>query len=252
MAGERCAEVVYDIPHNKVNVYGSWMMPPPGAHPVRVGPWRAPGGGNNIHAKDLQINLMAAKAGIDPLEFRLKNLKDEKMIGVLKAAADKFGYTPSKQPSGRGIGIACGIDASTYVAHIGEIEVDKASGKIRVKRIVCAYDMGLCVNPQGTKIQIEGCCVMGMGYALTEGLRFSDGVVLDKNFDTYELPRFSWVPKIETVILKKDNARPTGAGEPAIIGIGGIIATGVYDATGAKLFEMPMTPKRVKEALKKV
>jgi isoquinoline 1-oxidoreductase len=252
MAGDRCAEITYDAPHHRVNVFGSWMMPPPGAHPVRVGPWRAPGGPNNIHAKEMQMNIMAAKAGIDPLEFRLKHMKDEKMIGVLKAVADKFGYTPSKLPSGRGYGIACGIDAGTYAAHMGEIEVDESSGEIRVKRIVCAYDMGLCVNPQGTKIQMEGCCVMGLGYALTEEVRFSDGVVLDQNYDTYEIPRFSWVPKIETIILKKDNAPSQGGGEPAIIGIGAIIATGVHDATGAKLFNMPMTPKRVKEALTKV
>jgi isoquinoline 1-oxidoreductase len=217
-----------------------------------VGPWRAPGGPNNIHAKELQISLMAAKAGIDPLEFRLKNTKDEKAIGVLKAAAEKFGYTPSKPVSGRGIGISCGIDAGTYAAHIGEIEVDKKTGEIRVNRIVCAYDMGLCVNPQGTKIQMEGCMMMSLGYALTEGLKFSDGSVLDKNFDTYEIPLFSWIPKIETLILKKDNDPPQGAGEPAVIGMGAVVATGVFDATGAKLFEMPMTPERVKEALNKL
>ena len=252
MAGERCAEVIYDIPHNKVNVHGSWMMPPPGVHPVNIGPWRAPGGPNNIHAKELQMSIMAAKAGIDPLEFRLKNLRDEKMIGVLKVAADKFGYTPLKPRSGRGYGISCGIDANTYTAHIGEIEVDEKTGKIRVKRVVCVYNMGLCVNPQGTKLQIEGCCVMSMGYALTEGLKFSDGAVLDRNFFTYDIPRFSWVPEIETVILKKDDAPPQGAGEPAVIGMGAVIATGVFDATGALLFEMPMTPSRVKEALSKV
>jgi CO/xanthine dehydrogenase Mo-binding subunit len=111
--------------------------------------------------------------------------------------------------------------------------------------------MGLCVNPQGTKIQMEGCCMMGLG-ALTEGLRFSDGVIIDNNFDTYHIPRFSWIPEIETLIVKNDGFPPEGAGEPAIVGIGGIIATGVYDATGAKLFEMPFTPQRVKEALGKV
>ena len=252
MAGDRCAEIIYDVPHHSVNVFGSWMMPPPGAHPFRVGPWRAPGGPNNIHAKELQMNIMAAKAGIDPLEFRLKHLKNKKMIGVLTAVADLFGYTPSKLSSGRGFGMSCGIDAGTYAAHMGEIEVDKSSGEIRVKRIACVYDMGLCVNPQGTKLQMEGCCVMGLGNSLTEGIRFQDGVVLDRNFDTYEIPRFSWVPKIETVILKKDNEPSQGAGEPAIIGIGAIIATGVHDATGAKLFNLPMTPKRVKEALAKV
>ncbi len=252
MAGNRCAEIIYDVPHHRVNIYSGWMNPPPDSHPFRVGPWRAPGAPNNIHAKELQMSIMAAKAGVDPLEFRLKHLKDERMTGVLKAAADKFGYTPSKLPSGRGYGISCGIDANTRVAHIGEVEVDGTTGEIRVKRIVCVYDMGLCVNPQGTKMQMEGACIMGMGYALTEGLRFSDGVVLDRNFDTYDIPRFSWVPKIETLILKKDNLPPCGAGEPAVVGIGAVIATGVYDATGARLFNMPMTPERVKEALEKV
>jgi nicotinate dehydrogenase subunit B len=252
MAGDRCAEVIYDIPHHMVKFHGSWMMPQPGSHPFRVGPWRAPGGPNNIHAKEMQISLMAAKAGIDPLEFRLKNMKDEKMIGVLKTAAKKFGYKPAKPVSGRGYGISCGIDADTYVAHIGEIEVDKTTGEIRVKRVVCVYDMGLCVNPQGTKIQMEGSCIMSMGYALTEGIRFGDGVILNKNYDTYSIPKFSWVPKIETVILKKDNDPPHGAGEPAVIGMGAVIATGLFDATGAKLFEMPMTPERVKAALSKV
>ncbi|MGD9159311.1 MAG: molybdopterin-dependent oxidoreductase [Desulfobacteraceae bacterium] len=174
------------------------------------------------------------------------------MTQVLKVAADKFGYTPSKPNSGRGYGISCGIEADTYTAHIGEIEVDKKTGQIKVKRVVCVYDMGLCVNPQGTKIQIEGCCIMSLGYALSEGLRFSDGNILDKNFDTYEIPRFSWVPEIETVILKKDNDPPHGAGEPGVIGMGAVVATGVFDATGAKLLEMPMTPKRVKAALAKV
>jgi CO/xanthine dehydrogenase Mo-binding subunit len=144
------------------------------------------------------------------------------------------------------------MDANTYVAHMGEVDVDRSSGKIEVRRIVCGYDMGLCVNPQGTKIQMEGCCIMGLGYALTEGLRFSDGEILDRNFDTYHIPRFSWLPKIETVIVKNDRFPPQGGGEPAITGIGGIIATGVYDATGAKLFRMPMTSERVKEAIAKV
>jgi nicotinate dehydrogenase subunit B len=94
--------------------------------------------------------------------------------------------------------------------------------------------------------------MMSLGYALTEGLKFSDGSVLDKNFDTYEIPLFSWIPKIETLILKKDNDPPQGAGEPAVIGMGAVVATGVFDATGAKLFEMPMTPERVKEALNKL
>jgi nicotinate dehydrogenase subunit B len=252
MAGDRCAEILYDVPNHLVKVHGGWMQPPTGAHPFGVGPWRAPGAPNNIHAKELHMQIMAAKAGIDPLEFRLKHLKDKRMIGALKAVADKFGYTPSKLPSGRGFGMSCGIDANTYVAHMAEVAVDKATGKIEVKRIVCGYDMGLCVNPQGTTIQMEGCCMMGLGYSLTEGLRFSKGEIFDHNFDTYHIPRFSWLPKIETIIVENNGYPSQGGGEPGIVGIGAIIATGVFDATGARLFNMPMTPERVKEALKKV
>jgi nicotinate dehydrogenase subunit B len=252
MAGDRCAEILYNVPNHLVKVHGQWMTPPEGAHPFGVGPWRAPGAPNNIHAKELHMNIMAQKAGVDPLEFRLKHLKDERMINVLKAVADKFGYKPAKVPSGRGIGMSCAIDANTYVVHMAEIDVGKTSGKITVKRIVCGYDMGLCVNPQGTKIQMEGCCMMGLGYSLTEGLRFSNGEIFDRNFDTYHIPRFSWLPKIETIIMDNMDKAPQGGGEPGIVGIGAIIANGIHDATGARLFNMPMTPERVKEALKKV
>ena len=103
----------------------------PGIHPFAVGPWRAPAANTNIYARDLHINLMAAKAGQDPLEFRLGHLKDKRMRRVLEAAAKQFGWTPAKTPSGRGFGISCGIDAETYVASMAEVEVDRSSGKSR-------------------------------------------------------------------------------------------------------------------------
>jgi isoquinoline 1-oxidoreductase len=93
---------------------------------------------------------------------------------------------------------------------------------------------------------------MGMGYAFTEELQFEGGKMLNKNFDTYEIPRFSWVPKIDAVILQKLDQPPHGGGEPAIIAMGGVIASGIFDATEARLYDMPMTPERVLEALKKV
>jgi CO/xanthine dehydrogenase Mo-binding subunit len=192
---------------------------------------------------------MASKAGIDPLEFRLKNLKDEKMTGVLKAAADKFGYTPAKNPSGRGYGIACGTDVGTWVAHFAEVKVDKITGHVQVVRVVCAQDMGLCVNPQGASIQMEGCITMGLGYALTEEIQFQGGDIKNHSFDTYEIPRFSWVPKIETLIMDKKDKAPNGGGEPAIICMGAVIANAVFDATGARLYQLPMTPERILAAI---
>jgi CO/xanthine dehydrogenase Mo-binding subunit len=171
------------------------------------------------------------------------------MISVLKAAAEKFGWQPLKTPSGRGFGIACGIDAGTYVASMAAVDVDKGSGKVAVKRVVCAQDMGFVVNPDGAKMQMEGCITMGLGYVFTEEIRFRDGEIFDLNFDTYEIPRFSWLPRIETVIVENPNLASQGGGEPAIINMGGVIATAIYDATGARLLQLPMTPERVKAAL---
>ena len=249
-AGMRGSEQFYEIPHHKEMVHGRWRGGAVKNHPFAVGPWRAPANNTNTYVRDLHLNLMASKAGADPLQFRLKHLKDQRMINVLQAAAGKFGWQSIKTPSGRGHGIACGIDAGTYVAFMAEVEVDKGSGSVDVKRVVCAQDMGVVVNPEGATTQMEGCITMGLGYALTEEIHFADGEIFDLNFDTYALPRFSWLPKIETVILENPGLAPQGGGEPAIIGMGGVIATAIYDAVGAAVFQLPMTPERVKAAIK--
>jgi len=138
----------------------------------------------------------------------------------------------------------------TYLATAAEVEVDKGTGHVQVKRVVCAQDMGVAVNPDGATLQIEGCIMMGLGYCLTEEVHFKGRQVLDLNFDTYELPRFSWLPKIETVLLDSPEVPIAGGGEPPIINMGAVVANAIYDATGARLFQLPMTPERVKEALK--
>ncbi|MFQ6038609.1 MAG: molybdopterin cofactor-binding domain-containing protein, partial [Candidatus Aminicenantales bacterium] len=248
-AGERGSQHFYDIPHHRTMSFGGGWRGVPGAHPFGTGAWRAPANNTNTFARESHIDILAAASGEDPLEFRLKNLKDKRMIRVLKAAAEKFGWTPARAPSGRGFGIATGLDAGTYVAHMAEVEVDRKAGDVRVKRVVCAQDMGLSINPEGARIQMEGCITMGLGYALREDIRFRDGEIFDLNFDTYEIPRFSWVPRIETVLIDDPNAQPQGGGEPAIIAMGGLVANAVFDAVGARVFQLPITPARVKAAL---
>jgi len=248
--GSRGSDTIYDVPNSKTTSYGQ-NKDAVQIHPILTGPWRAPNNNSNTFARESQIDIMASEAGIDPLEFRLMNLKDEKMIACWKAVADKFGYVPAKTPSGRGIGMACGTDAGTWVALMAEVKVDKSTGQIKVIRVACAQDMGLCVNPQGALIQMEGCIMMGLGYSLTEEIEFEGGNIKNRGFDNYEIPRFSWIPKMDCVILDRKDQPPKGGGEPAIIGIGAIIANAVYDATGARLYRMPFTPARVLEALKK-
>ena len=127
-----------------------------------------------------------------------------------------------------------------------KIEVDEKTGRVQPIRAVCSQDMGMCVNPQGTIIQAEGCVTMGMGYALSEDIEFKGGDVITKNFDTYQLPLFSWIPEtIDTVILDRQDQPPQGGGEPAIICMGGAVANAVFDACGARVFRMPLTPERV-------
>jgi isoquinoline 1-oxidoreductase len=248
--GTRGAEIIYDVPNLKITDHGQKENTPP-VHPFETGPWRAPNNNTNTFAREIQIDIMAAGAGVDPLEFRLRNLKDEKMIEVLKKAADMFGYKPGKGKGGRGVGIAIGTDVGAFVAKIAEVEVDRKTGKVKVLRVVCAQDMGLCVNPQGATLQMEGCITMGLGYTLAEELNYEGGNILSTNFDTYEIPRFSWLPEIETYIFERMNEATQGGGEPAIITVGGAVGNAIFNATGARLYRMPFTPERVLEALNK-
>jgi nicotinate dehydrogenase subunit B len=253
-AGERSSQQFYNIPHHRTIVRGEWGGGrgggAPSAHPFSVGAWRAPASNSNTFARECQIDIMAAKAGIDPVEFRLMNLNNARMQRIIKAAAEKFGWTPAKAPSGRGWGVASADYLGTYLTTMAEVAVDKATGAVQVKRVVCAQDMGIAVNPEGAKLQIEGCITMGLGYALTEEVHFKGREVKDLNFDTYQLPRFSWLPKIEAVLLDSPEVPISGGGEPPIITMGAVVANAIFDATGARLYQLPMTPERIKAALK--
>jgi len=251
-AGERGSQHFYSIPNSSTIAHSSGWGGGPGTHPFATGAWRAPANNTNTFARESQIDIMASAAGLDPVEFRLKNLTDEKFRNLLQAAAKKFNWKPAKAPSGHGYGVACGIDAGTSVATMAEVAVDKKTGKVTVKRVVCAQDMGLAINPQGAAIQMEGCITMGLGYALAENLRFKGGQILDLNFDTYEIPRFSWLPEIETVIIDARNENPQGGGEPAIITMGGVIANAIFDAVGVRMMQLPMTAESILDKMRKM
>jgi isoquinoline 1-oxidoreductase len=248
-AGNRSAEMFYDVPNKAQRVYGGPMSFGPSAHPFQTGSWRAPGANLNVFARESQLDMMAAKIKMDPLEFRLKNTSDKRARSVLEAAAERFGYKPAPGPSGRGIGMAVAIDAESYVAEIAEIELN-AQGGIVVKRVVAAQDMGIVVNPEGARMQMEGCIMMGLGYTLTEDIQFKGGKILTTNFHNYRMPRFSMLPKIDAFTVKNDELEPQGGGEPGICPIGGAVANALFDLIGARVFQMPLTPERIKAARK--
>ena len=250
-AGARGSDVFYDVPHHSVRVYGEWGRAPEGMHPFAVGAWRAPAANSNRFAAEQQIDVMAYAAGIDPLEFRLNNTSDQRMIGVLRKVAEEYGWQPRSAPSldGTGRGLACGIDAETYVALIADVTVDRSSGVVKVDRVVCVQDMGVVVNPDGARMQMEGCIAMGLGYVFSEEIKFEGGKILDSNFGTYQLAKFSQMPRIDTAFVSNDSLPPKGGGEPAIINMGAVVANAVFDATGARVYRLPMTPERVLAAL---
>jgi nicotinate dehydrogenase subunit B len=251
-AGDREAKQFYDIPHQRTVSSGGWGGGnPAGLHPFAVGPWRAPSVNTNTFARESHIDILAEKSGVDPVEFRFNHLSDKRMRVVLQAAAKQFGWKPARIPSGRGMGVACGIYSGTYVATMAEVAVDKTTGKVQVKRVLCAQDQGVTVNPDGSRQQIEGSIMMGLGYALTEEVRFRGRDVLERNFDTYEIPRFSWLPKIETILIDNPEVPASGCGEPPIVTMGAVVANAIHDAVGARLLQLPMTPSRIKAALQR-
>jgi len=249
-AGEAEAETVYDIPHQRILASGGWMGGnPPGLTPSASGP------GGRLRPTPTSTpgsptwTPWPPGPTLDPLEFRLKHLKNPRMIAVLHAAEKVFGWTPRPGPSGRGFGVACADHRDTLVAAMAEVAVDAKTGEVQVKRVVVAQDMGVVVNPDGARQQMEGCITMGLGYALSEEVRFKDGKVLDENFDTYKIPRFSQVPEIQTILIDNPSLPAQGGGEPAIVVMGALLANAIHDAVGVPMLQLPMTPERIRKAM---
>ena len=248
---DREAEIGYTLPNRRIQSTGD-TGGCPGLHPVPTGAWRAPAANTNVFARESHMDVLAAKAKADPVAFRLSHLTNPRLIRLLKQVAERFGWVAGPGPTGRGQGVAIGAWRGTLAVAMAEVAVDRGTGKVVVKRVVQGLDLGLVVNPDGARQQIEGGATMGMGYALTEGIRFKGGQVLDENFDTYALPRFSWLPKIEVLFGDSPDLPSQGCGEPAIVCMGAVLANAVHDAVGARVCHLPMTPARVLEALTKV
>jgi isoquinoline 1-oxidoreductase len=242
-AGTRGTKLFYGISNNRTRLFNEDDI-----HPFGTGAWRAPGNNSTTFARESHIDTSAHAAGIDALEFRLNNLNDESMYNTLMLAAKTFGWK-NKKPEGHGYGIALGADAGTVVAIIAEVHVDKTTGEVQPIRVVAAQDMGQVVNPHGAILQTEGGITMGLGYALYEDIEFSGGKVKSSSFNNYEITKFSKTPAIECVFIDNMDSKAQGAGEPAIICVGGAIANAVFDACGARVKRMPITPERILEAL---
>lgn len=218
----------------------------PTKYPLRQGSYRGLAATANHFARESFMDELAGQVKLDPLEFRLRNLKDDRLRAVFEAAAKKFAWPRNKKTPGRGFGIAGGVEKGGYVATCAEVAVDRASGAIRVVRVVTAFECGAIVNPDGLRNQVEGSNIMGLGGALFEAVEFEDGRILNAAFSKYRVPRFKDVPTIETVLLDRRDLPSAGAGETPIVGIAPAVGNAIFDATGTRLRHLPMVPNGLK------
>ena len=210
--------------------------------PLRQGSYRSLAAAANHFARESHMDAIAHAAGIDPLKFRMKNLSDARLRTVLQAAAEKFAWSHSKPTPDRGFGIACGTDKGGYVATCAEVEVSPAK-KIRIRRVVQAWDSGAIVNPDGLRNQVSGAIVQGIGGALFEAILFGDGRIQNPHFASYRLPRFSDAPEIDVVLLDRKDLPSAGAGETGIVGLAPAVGNAIFAATGLRITSMPMLPR---------
>jgi isoquinoline 1-oxidoreductase len=211
--------------------------------PLRQGSYRSLAGVANNFARESHMDAIAHAAGIDPLEFRLKNLQEPRLRAVLEAAAEKYGWKNAKSTPGRGFGIACGTDKGGYVGAVAEVEIDSASKRIRIRRIVQAWESGAVINPNGIRNQISGGIVQAIGGALFEAILFEGGRILNPRFSRYRVPRFTDMPDIDVVILDRKDLPSAGAGEIGLIGVAPAVANAIFAASGVRIANMPMASR---------
>ncbi|HYK38464.1 MAG TPA: molybdopterin cofactor-binding domain-containing protein [Candidatus Eremiobacteraceae bacterium] len=218
----------------------------PTKYPLRQGSYRGLAATANHFARESFMDELAHRAKLDPLEFRLKNLRDERLRAVFEAVAKKFGWPAIKKSSGQGFGVGGGVEKGGYVATCAEVAVERGTGAVRVIRVMTAFECGAIVNPNGLRNQVEGSNIMGLGGALFEAIEFEDGRILNAAFSKYRVPRFTDVPAIETILLDRKDLPSAGAGETPIVGIAPAIGNAIFDATGIRLRSLPMVPNGIK------
>ena len=239
--GDRNAPTNYDFANQRVTAH--WLT----GLPLRTSSMRTLGGAANTFANESFMDELATAAQVDPLEFRLRHLSDPRAIAVLRAAAERSGWgTPLPGGQGRGLAFAQYENDVAYVATVAHVQVDQDSGALRVLRIVTAHDCGLIINPDGLRNQIEGNILQSLSRALYEEVTFDESHITSIDWDTYPILKFSDVPEVNVVLINQPDQPAVGAGEPATITTAPAIANAIYNAIGARVRQIPLTPQRIK------
>jgi CO/xanthine dehydrogenase Mo-binding subunit len=247
VGSHRNADPLYAFPRKRIVKH---FIP---QSPLRTSALRGLGAYANVFAIESFMDELAHSAGIDPLEFRLNHLRDERARAVLRAAVQKMGWQTHKpnQTGGRGRGIAIAQykNRQSYAAVAVDLEVDRESGQINLERAVIAADAGQIVSADGLSNQLEGSFIQSASWTLNEQVNFDQQGVTSRDWDTYPILNFTQAPKIETVLINRPGMPFLGAGEAAQGPTPAAIANAVFDAVGIRLREIPFSPKCVQAAL---
>jgi CO/xanthine dehydrogenase Mo-binding subunit len=241
---ERNAVVLYDFPQRVTNHRLLTM-------PLRVSAMRALGGYANVFALESFMDELALRAGVDPLQYRLRQLKDERAIAVLKAAAKNAGWEdwdkqPHEEGEGHGIAWVKYKNTGAYCAVVAEVVMAEV---VQVKRLVIAVDVGLTINPDGVRNQIEGGAIQSVSWTLKEQVRYDSQRITTVDWETYPILNFSEVPRVEIEIINRPNERALGAGECASGPTAAAIANAIAHGLGVRVRELPLTPENIAAAM---
>ena len=243
---DRNAIPLYDFPSVKVVKHFIAEAP------LRTSALRTLGGYANVFALESFVDELAAAAGVDPVEFRLRHAKDERIRAVIEAAARRAGWRAGAAADGgrgRGFAFARYKNLAAYCAVVADVEVERGTGRVRVTRAVSAVDAGQIVNPDGVVNQIEGGIIQSTSWTLKESVRFDRTRVTTRSWSDYPILRFGEVPEVDVVLLDRPAERFLGVGEASQGPAAAAIANAIAHATGKRLRALPFTPERVKAAL---
>jgi len=224
----------YEVPNQRIEFH-------PSDSPLRQGSYRGLAATANFFARESHMDELAHGLKIDPLDFRLQNMKDERLRAVFQEAAERFGWGKKQPEKNRGFGIAGGIEKNGHVATCAEVAIEH--GQVNIVRVVEAFDCGAVINPQGLRNQISGAIVQGLGGALFESIHFENGQIQNAHLSGYRVPRFSDLPQIDVVIVNRKDQPSMGAGETPLIGIAAAVANAIFGATGVRLRSLPLAPR---------
>jgi nicotinate dehydrogenase subunit B len=245
--GNRNSRPAYKLPSARVIHHHVKEMP------LRVSALRSLGAYMNVFSIESLMDELAAAAGADPVEFRLRYLEDPRAKDVVKMTAERFGWNADKLPKGRGrgFGYARYRNSSSYVAVALEVEVEPSTGVVRVPRVISVADSGQAVSPDGIRNQIEGGILQSISWTLYEQVGFDQTRVTSRDWGSYPILRFSEMPEnIEVHVIDRPGQPLLGAGEASQGPAAGAIANAIAQATGARMRELPLTRDKVKAATK--